>query len=63
MGEHRGLSTNASLSMQKSKYADTRTQLHEDATRTPEFAEEIQKLMPHFGPGTGAWYAALKRHQ
>lgn len=34
-------------------------ELHEDATETAEFAEEIVKLRPHFGPGTGAWYARL----
>ncbi|CAL5870101.1 uncharacterized protein PFLUO_LOCUS4335 [Penicillium psychrofluorescens] len=37
-------------------------ELHEDASLTPEFAVEIDKLKPHFGPGTGAWYALFKKH-
>ncbi|KAK3356563.1 hypothetical protein B0T25DRAFT_536995 [Lasiosphaeria hispida] len=38
-------------------------ELHEDAAKTPEFAEEIIKLAPHFGPGTGAWYAKLRQYE
>ncbi|KPM39258.1 hypothetical protein AK830_g7323 [Neonectria ditissima] len=37
-------------------------ELHEDATKTPEFAEEISKLAPYFGPGTGAWYVCFRKH-
>ena len=38
-------------------------QLHEDGTRTEAFAEEINKLLPYFGPDSGAWYAMLRQHK
>lgn len=41
----------------------TGAQLHEDGTKTPEFTEEIVKLAPYFGNGTGAWYTSLRKHQ
>ena len=47
-----------SASMLTNRYA----QLHQDGVQTPEFAEEIDKLMPHFGPGSGAWYSMLRKH-
>ncbi|KAH6988140.1 hypothetical protein BKA56DRAFT_578417 [Ilyonectria sp. MPI-CAGE-AT-0026] len=37
-------------------------ELHQDGTETPVFAEEIRKLMPYFGPGSGAWYVNFKKH-
>ncbi|KAF7553485.1 hypothetical protein G7Z17_g3608 [Cylindrodendrum hubeiense] len=37
-------------------------ELHQDATETPIFAEEIGKLIPYFGPGSGAWYVAFRKH-
>lgn len=37
-------------------------QHHEHATTTKEFAEELIKLMPHFGPGSGAWYVKFDKH-
>ncbi|KAL7813089.1 hypothetical protein V8C26DRAFT_172243 [Trichoderma gracile] len=38
-------------------------ELHEDGTQTDAFAEEINKLQPYFGPGSGAWYAMLRQHK
>ncbi|KAH7160437.1 hypothetical protein B0J13DRAFT_541119 [Dactylonectria estremocensis] len=37
-------------------------ELHQDATETSAFAEEIDKLMPYFGNGTGAWYVSFKKY-
>ncbi|CAM1507488.1 Fc.00g071290.m01.CDS01 [Cosmosporella sp. VM-42] len=37
-------------------------ELHQDGTKTAQFAEEIDKLMPYFGPGTGAWYVTFRKH-
>ncbi|KAL7803300.1 hypothetical protein V8C44DRAFT_344575 [Trichoderma aethiopicum] len=36
-------------------------ELHEDGTQTEAFAEEINNLQPYFGPGSGAWYAILRK--
>jgi len=36
---------------------------HEAASATPIFAEEMIKLMPWIGKGSGAWYVTFKRHQ
>ncbi|KAM0453084.1 hypothetical protein ACHAPV_009199 [Trichoderma viride] len=38
-------------------------ELHEDGTQTEAFSEEINKLQPYFGPGSGAWYAMLRQHR
>jgi hypothetical protein len=38
------------------------SQHHHAYARTALFAEEIDKLAPHFGPGTGAWYVRFERH-
>ncbi|KAH6891477.1 hypothetical protein B0T10DRAFT_560719 [Thelonectria olida] len=35
---------------------------HERATKTEVFAEELTKLLPHFGPGSGAWYVKFEKH-
>ncbi|KAL7893356.1 hypothetical protein HDV63DRAFT_387812 [Trichoderma sp. SZMC 28014] len=37
-------------------------ELHEDGTQTEVFSEEINRLQPYFGPGSGAWYAMLRKH-
>ncbi|KIW50287.1 hypothetical protein PV05_11889 [Exophiala xenobiotica] len=37
-------------------------ELHQAATKTALFAEEIDKLAPYFGPGTGAFYVSFRRH-
>lgn len=36
---------------------------HDAYSATPLFAEEIDKLLPWFGPGTGAWYVKFAKHQ
>jgi len=36
--------------------------LHQAASLTPLFDEEIDKLKPWFGPGTQAWYIVLDKH-
>ncbi|PNP45087.1 hypothetical protein TGAM01_v206810 [Trichoderma gamsii] len=38
-------------------------ELHEDGTQTEAFSEEINQLQPYFGPGSGAWYAMLRKHR
>ncbi|KAJ9498695.1 hypothetical protein H2202_005881 [Exophiala xenobiotica] len=38
-------------------------ELHQAATKTALFAEEIDKLAPYFGPGTGAFYVSFRRHR
>ncbi|KAK5988347.1 hypothetical protein PT974_12498 [Cladobotryum mycophilum] len=38
-------------------------ELHQDASATEIFAEEIDKLMPYFGPGSGAWYVSFRKHE
>ncbi|KAL6872167.1 hypothetical protein J3F83DRAFT_734022 [Trichoderma novae-zelandiae] len=38
-------------------------ELHEDGTQTEAFAEEINKLQPYFGHGSGAWYTMLRQHK
>lgn len=38
-------------------------QLHQAATKTPLFAEEINKLSPYFGAGTGAFYVTFTKHE
>jgi hypothetical protein len=38
-------------------------QLHQAATKTPLFAEEIDKLAPYFGTGTGAFYVSFTKHE
>ncbi|KAM0263919.1 hypothetical protein ACHAQJ_000954 [Trichoderma viride] len=38
-------------------------ELHEDGTQTEAFSEEINKLQPYFGPGSGAWYTMLRQHK
>ncbi|TFB00810.1 hypothetical protein CCMA1212_007542, partial [Trichoderma ghanense] len=38
-------------------------ELHEDGTQTEAFAEEISKLQPYYGPGSGAWYAMLRQNK
>lgn len=35
---------------------------HERGTQTKEFAEELTKLMPYFGSGSGAWYVKFEKH-
>ncbi|KAI5459013.1 hypothetical protein BGZ63DRAFT_415688 [Mariannaea sp. PMI_226] len=35
---------------------------HQRGTKTEVFAEELTKLMPYFGPGTGAWYVKFEKH-
>ncbi|EXJ66094.1 uncharacterized protein A1O5_10709 [Cladophialophora psammophila CBS 110553] len=35
---------------------------HQEFSNTPLFFEEINKLAPYFGPGTGAWYVMFERH-
>ncbi|KEF59653.1 uncharacterized protein A1O9_04499 [Exophiala aquamarina CBS 119918] len=42
--------------------ASATKQLHQAATKTPLFAEEIDKLAPYFGPGTGAFYVNFTKH-
>ncbi|KAL6249877.1 hypothetical protein RBB50_003733 [Rhinocladiella similis] len=37
-------------------------ELHQAATKTALFAEEIDKLSPYFGPGTGAFYVSFRKH-
>ncbi|RFU31630.1 hypothetical protein B7463_g4721, partial [Scytalidium lignicola] len=37
-------------------------ELHQDASATPVFTEEMDKLQPWFGPGTGAFYVSFKKH-
>ncbi|KAJ9603264.1 hypothetical protein H2200_012042 [Cladophialophora chaetospira] len=37
-------------------------ELHHKYSQTALFAEEIDKLAPHFGPGTGAWYVKFEKH-
>ncbi|KAH7136323.1 hypothetical protein EDB81DRAFT_801951 [Dactylonectria macrodidyma] len=37
-------------------------ELHQDASETSVFAEEIDKLMPYFANGTGAWYVSFRKH-
>ncbi|KAK9449216.1 uncharacterized protein V1518DRAFT_417423 [Limtongia smithiae] len=37
-------------------------ELHQDGTKTPVFAEELDKIGPYFGPGSGAWYVSFKKH-
>ncbi|CAK7212629.1 hypothetical protein SEUCBS140593_001567 [Sporothrix eucalyptigena] len=36
---------------------------HDAYSRTALFDEEIDKLMPWFGPGTGAWYVNFEKHE
>ncbi|KIW70702.1 hypothetical protein PV04_02947 [Phialophora macrospora] len=36
---------------------------HHAYARTALFAEEVDKLAPHFAPGTGAWYVRFERHR
>ncbi|KAL6903302.1 hypothetical protein GGI43DRAFT_401679 [Trichoderma evansii] len=38
-------------------------ELHEDGTQTEAFSEEINRLQPYFGPGSGAWYTMLRHHE
>ncbi|KAH8128145.1 hypothetical protein ACSS6W_011058 [Trichoderma asperelloides] len=38
-------------------------ELHEDGTQTEAFSEEINRLQPYFGPGSGAWYTMLRQHK
>lgn len=38
-------------------------QLHEDATETALFAEELDKLGPDIDSSSGAWYATLRKHE
>ncbi|KAL7906559.1 hypothetical protein GGI35DRAFT_111286 [Trichoderma velutinum] len=38
-------------------------ELHEDGTQTEAFSEEIEKLQPYFGPGSGAFYTMLRQHK
>jgi len=38
------------------------TQKHEAASKTELFFEEMSKLMPWFGPGSGAWYVVFEKH-
>ncbi|KAL6694345.1 hypothetical protein J3F84DRAFT_376595 [Trichoderma pleuroticola] len=38
-------------------------ELHEDGTQTAAFGEEIGKLQPYFGPGSGAFYTLLRQHK
>ncbi|KAL7918249.1 hypothetical protein ACQKWADRAFT_304713 [Trichoderma austrokoningii] len=38
-------------------------ELHEDGTQTEAFLEEINRLQPYFGPGSGAWYAMFRQHK
>ncbi|KAE9363533.1 hypothetical protein N431DRAFT_431749 [Stipitochalara longipes BDJ] len=35
---------------------------HTAYSRSPLFDEEINKLAPWFGPGTGAWWVTLEKH-
>ncbi|KAH8797349.1 hypothetical protein F5884DRAFT_815097 [Xylogone sp. PMI_703] len=37
-------------------------ELHQDGSTTPYFAEEMEKLQPWFGPGTGAFYVTFRKH-
>lgn len=37
-------------------------QHHHKYSQTALFAEDIDKLAPHFGPGTGAWYVKFEKH-
>ncbi|KAJ4164913.1 hypothetical protein LMH87_006566 [Akanthomyces muscarius] len=38
-------------------------ELHEDATKTALFAEELGKLGPHVDSSSGAWYVTLRKHE
>ncbi len=38
-------------------------QLHEDATKTALFAEELGKLGPHVDSTSGGWYVTLRKHE
>ncbi|OAA68828.1 hypothetical protein ISF_03203 [Cordyceps fumosorosea ARSEF 2679] len=38
-------------------------ELHEDATKTALFAEELGKLGPHIDESSGAWYVTLRNHK
>ncbi len=66
MGEYRGepLSSHSELRELFVYVADVNlsVQLHQDALATPKVAEELNKLMPFLGPGSGAWYAMFKKH-
>ncbi|KIW27608.1 uncharacterized protein PV07_07334 [Cladophialophora immunda] len=35
---------------------------HQEYSNTPLFFEEINKLAPYFGSGTGAWYVRFEKH-
>lgn len=35
---------------------------HDAYSATPLFDEEIDKLQPYFGAGTGAWYVKFEKH-
>ncbi|KIX95074.1 uncharacterized protein Z520_09384 [Fonsecaea multimorphosa CBS 102226] len=35
---------------------------HQEYATTSLFFEEINKLRPYFGPGTGAWYVKFEKH-
>ncbi|RDW74894.1 hypothetical protein BP6252_06036 [Coleophoma cylindrospora] len=37
-------------------------ELHHEYSKTPLFDEEINKLKPWYGPGTGAFYVSFERH-
>ncbi|KAK9366687.1 hypothetical protein V1509DRAFT_628781 [Lipomyces kononenkoae] len=38
-------------------------ELHQDGSKTAIFAEEMDKLSPYFGRGSGAWYVMFRKHQ
>ncbi|KAM6484802.1 hypothetical protein HDV62DRAFT_404587 [Trichoderma sp. SZMC 28011] len=38
-------------------------ELHEDGSQTEAFSEEIDKLQPYFGLGSGAFYTMLRQHK
>ncbi|KAM3516269.1 hypothetical protein MY11210_000028 [Beauveria gryllotalpidicola] len=38
-------------------------ELHEDATKTALFAEELGKLGPHIDRSSGGWYVTLRKHE